>query len=40
MNLLTFLHLQIERILAKPQVHSPGPRKPSLQALDLKKPKP
>lgn len=36
-SLLVFFQLQLERITAKPQVHAPGPRKPSLAEQDLLK---
>jgi hypothetical protein len=36
-SILTFFHLQLDRILGKTQVHAPGPKKPTLGQQDLGK---
>jgi hypothetical protein len=36
MTILTFLHLQLSRLLAKQPTHATGPKKPSLGQLESK----
>lgn len=35
-SFLTFLYLQIDRIINKPVVHAPGPKRPDLAQIDGK----
>lgn len=39
MNITTFFQLQLDRLLSKEQVHTPGPKKPTLSQLDHNLPK-